>query len=61
MDQLHWILAVIDFESSAIHLLDSWKPTQQANAKVRGWNKAKGADILTVIFFSFNKYLLKFY
>jgi len=61
VDQLHWILAVIDFESSAIHLLDSWKPTQQANAKVRDWNKAKGADILMVIFFSFNKYLLKFY
>ncbi|PPQ91603.1 hypothetical protein CVT25_012957 [Psilocybe cyanescens] len=30
----HWLLAVIDFESSAIHLLDSWEPTQKSNHKI---------------------------
>ncbi|KAF9472488.1 hypothetical protein BDN70DRAFT_900510 [Pholiota conissans] len=45
----HWLLAVINFDTSSIYLLDSWEPTQQANRKIRDWKKAKGSDIIMIL------------
>lgn len=48
-EENHWVLAVVDFETSTISILDSWEPTQKANSKVWPWTKAQGANIIQVI------------
>ncbi|KAF8969304.1 hypothetical protein BDZ97DRAFT_1915273 [Flammula alnicola] len=48
-EELHWLLAVINFSERTIKLYDSWQATQKINSTAQQWDDSVGADIIQIL------------